>query len=373
MSQLCEQKYCTGCFVCADNCPQNAINRVSNRIGFSYPRIDATKCVDCGICTKHCHILSSVDKQYPMKLYSYKGTDEERLKSSSGAFFPLLAKTLLSKGYHICGVVFSEDFLSAKYVVTRDESTIERMRKSKYIAAELNSVFIEVKDLLDKGEKVLFIGLPCHVAGLLKTVHRNDNLITVDLLCFGMGSPWIYKESLLHFLKKKRHTVSELKLVDFRHKPFLYDSHTVIDIITANEKYTFKAEDFPYYNGYINALVFRESCYSCEYNSFDRISDITIGDTPLGHSDALGESIILLNTVRGCDIVEKLIDNRFKALSEDQVAETKNRFIVRKTPEKYYKIINCKDYKTVEKYLTQKAHTSIFVKKVKKVINRFAH
>ena len=355
MNHLCEQKDCTGCFVCADNCPQNAIIISTNSLGFLFPEIDQKRCVDCGICTQSCHVLSPIKKHVPRFLYSYKGTDEDRLKSSSGAFFPFLARKMLSKGYYICGVVFAEDFLSAKYVVTRADTTIEKMRKSKYLAADLNSVFKDVKKLLDQGEKVLFIGLPCHVAGLLKTVQHKDNLITVDLLCFGVGSPWIYKECLLQFLRKEKIAVSEVELVDFRHKPFLNDSHTVIDIVAAGNKYTFQAKDFPYYNGYVNALLFRESCYSCKYNTFERLSDITIGDA-LGHKDILGESIVFFNTDRGCEIAEEILNRRFGCLSEDQIEETKKRFVKRKVPELYYKISSCANYLKIEKkYLTNKS------------------
>lgn len=356
MNHLCGVDKCTGCFVCASKCPRNAIKSETNNLGFHYPVINTVLCVDCGNCTRHCHVCSPLKKNFPRVLYKYKGLDSERLRSSSGAFFPVLSEYFLKKGYNICGVVFSEDYLSAHYTISKSKSIIDKMRKSKYVEADLGSVYEDINNLLKIDEKVVFFGLPCHVAGLLKFVPPllQQNLLTVDLLCFGNGSPQIYKDCLTSFCKKKGSSLTNLMYVDFRHKPYINESHTIIDIQLGNTTYTLFSQDFPYYYGFVNRLVFRESCYQCEYNSYGRIADLTIGDA-LGVSDALGESVILFNTDKVEFFLRELIeDNDLIEMNEEEVLETKARFLEREKPVLYDRIAECRDYKKLErKYLNK--------------------
>ena len=185
MIHLCEKELCTGCLACFHACPKNAITIEKNNLGFKYPEVNDKKCINCGTCSQVCHVQAPNTKSSPQQVYSYKGKKEDRLKSSSGALFPLLADYFLENDYYICGVIFSDDFLSAKYVITKSKRIIEKMRKSKYVEADLENTYEEVKILLDKGEKVVFFGMPCHISGLLKYTKSNPNLITVDLFCFG--------------------------------------------------------------------------------------------------------------------------------------------------------------------------------------------
>ena len=45
---------CTGCLACVNICSRNAINVVKNDTGFLYPRIDESKCINCGKCEELC-------------------------------------------------------------------------------------------------------------------------------------------------------------------------------------------------------------------------------------------------------------------------------------------------------------------------------
>ena len=328
---------------------------IEGKLGFKYPYIDPEKCVNCGLCDINCPICSKCEKHTPMVVYSYKGTDSERLKSSSGGFFPLIANYFLDKGYYVSGVVFDDDFLTARYVLTCSADEIDAMRKSKYLEPDLNNVFQKIKVLLQSGERVLFVGLPCHVAGLMKYVKNKKNLVTIDLICFGAGSPKIYRESVLSFVHKNKLSIHELTKVDFRHKPFIDEEHTVIDLHFGKDVYTLKDKQFPYYYGFVNQLLLRESCYCCEYNSFDRISDLTIGDA-LGHGDALGESIIMCNTDKGVQIVDSLkINHTFVEMDNKGVEETRGRFVKRSKPTSYVKVSEYKNYNRLERtYLNPK-------------------
>ena len=55
MKFVCDSEKCTGCGLCKNICPRNAIQMVPKETtGHFYPVIDSEKCVDCGLCRKMC-------------------------------------------------------------------------------------------------------------------------------------------------------------------------------------------------------------------------------------------------------------------------------------------------------------------------------
>lgn len=47
-----KKEQCTGCKMCADICPKNAISFVADDQGFWYPKV-SDACVQCGLCVKN--------------------------------------------------------------------------------------------------------------------------------------------------------------------------------------------------------------------------------------------------------------------------------------------------------------------------------
>ena len=47
MIQLKDKSNCCGCTACATICPHDAISMKPDAMGFLYPNIDYTLCVDC--------------------------------------------------------------------------------------------------------------------------------------------------------------------------------------------------------------------------------------------------------------------------------------------------------------------------------------
>lgn len=62
------KKRCTGCGACVWKCPKQCITWNIEELGFRYPVIDMSECVNCGVCENVCPIdkqLSSrQDKEY---------------------------------------------------------------------------------------------------------------------------------------------------------------------------------------------------------------------------------------------------------------------------------------------------------------------
>ena len=72
---------------------------------------------------------------------------------------------------------------------------------SKYVKSNPIGIYSKIEEHLKAKEKVLFIGLPCQVAGLKNYIKRldksfQDNLYTVDLICHGTPSPRLLEQFL---------------------------------------------------------------------------------------------------------------------------------------------------------------------------------
>ena len=44
-SNIIQENLCTGCMACNNICPKKAINIETGKDGFSYPKIDKSKCI----------------------------------------------------------------------------------------------------------------------------------------------------------------------------------------------------------------------------------------------------------------------------------------------------------------------------------------
>lgn len=75
--------------------------------GFLYPIIDTVTCIDCNLCKKVCPMLNPSVTKEPLLVFATKNKNEEqRLRSSSGGTFILLAELIIE---HV-GVVFGARF-----------------------------------------------------------------------------------------------------------------------------------------------------------------------------------------------------------------------------------------------------------------------
>ena len=51
--KICDLEKCTGCRLCADVCPVNAITFKKDEKGFIFPQINDS-CIKCNLCKKNC-------------------------------------------------------------------------------------------------------------------------------------------------------------------------------------------------------------------------------------------------------------------------------------------------------------------------------
>ena len=130
MQEIVEKNKCCGCHACFDICPKDAISMKEDEKGFKYPYIDQDKCIDCGLCKKVCPVLNvKKEKKKDIKAYAcYNKKLNERLESSSGGIFILLAKEILKRKGVVFGAAFDEQF-NVKHIYVEKEKELKKLMK----------------------------------------------------------------------------------------------------------------------------------------------------------------------------------------------------------------------------------------------------
>ena len=304
---------CVGCFACRNICPKNAIERKPDKEGFLYPVVNTELCVDCGACLNVCPALAEQDNRDNRIECYYGASKDEGLvaKSSSGGAFSVLAERKLEGNGIVYGAIFDKDTKSIVYSDT-DCSSMDAIRKSKYVASDTRDVFHSVKEHLKKGRKVLFCGLPCHVDGLrlyLAKATNTENLITVDFICGGTASPEFFKIHLNNLESKFGGHVSN---VDFRAKLYGWKTHSIKITFDNGKEYKNEAMYDLFFKGYFEKTYQRDSCYKCKYR-LHHYADLTIADYWGGLlrniQNDKGLSMVIANTDKGRLFLNQVFDD----------------------------------------------------------------
>ena len=109
--ELIKDSTCTGCMACLNVCPVGAISMQEDERGFYKPKINLSKCIDCGLCDKTCPILNeNILNNISPELYALWANEKIRLLSSSGGAFTLFAEEIINRGGVVFGAAWSKDF-----------------------------------------------------------------------------------------------------------------------------------------------------------------------------------------------------------------------------------------------------------------------
>ncbi|MGN0561786.1 MAG: Coenzyme F420 hydrogenase/dehydrogenase, beta subunit C-terminal domain [Candidatus Fimenecus sp.] len=290
---------CCGCSACVQACPTACLHMRKTEEGFLYPSADFEKCINCGLCEKVCpleHFPLQTDKQ---QCFAAIHNSSETLRaSSSGGVFYALAENILAQGGAVFGAALDDDRV-LRHTFVNDIADLPKLMGSKYIQSEMQDSFAQVRDLLQKGTVVLFVGTPCQVAGLRLYLQKAyENLYTVDLLCHGVPSDKMF-QAYVDFLEKKHG--GRLTDIRFRDKEKNGWSITLRYDIEKNGKtkrHYVPAGLSPYFFAFLRGKILRESCYRCPYTKTARPGDLTLADF-WGVEKVLPD----LQTSQGCSAV----------------------------------------------------------------------
>ena len=329
MINITDNGQCCGCTACANVCAHGAITMEPDALGFLYPKVDESKCVDCGLCDKVCAFNDNYDKSLNLptpSVYGARHKDiDEVMKSRSGAAFVAISDYILERGGVVYGVGYKEHFhVAHKRATTKEER--DEFRGSKYVQSDLTGIFKQVKEDLKNGLTVLFSGTGCQCAGLNAYIGKKlrENLILVDIVCHSVPGPHLWRD-YLNWLEQKH--CSSIVSFNFRNKT-MYGWKAQVETFSMNNGEEHSSKLFT--KLFQSCLIMRPSCSKCHFCNTTRPSDITLADFwdrgnnfPDVNKDNKGESLLLINTEKGREIFDAVKDKlNFFPTTSDKVMQT---------------------------------------------------
>ncbi len=376
MIDTIKQIDCTGCKMCKDVCPVNAIAYETDREGFWYPWVDYDKCIKCGKCVKTCPSLSDCHNpsaQEPKVYAAWALSDEVRLKSTSGGVFYILAEAMLGRGGTIAACKYTDDYKAAYHTIGDTVEDLEAFKGSKYFQSDTEGIYKRVKEELKNGRQVLFCGAPCQVAGLNRFIGTdNPDLITADFICRGINSPMVFKK---YVDQCEKHHGSPVKKVHLKNKNKGWMRlGTYMEFQNGKTYYRDRITD-PWVNGYVRGDLFmRLCCGECKYKERIRVTDISIGDFwgLKGTADDLfkGISVILVNTEKGAEYLESVKNKLFIEEHSYDEASKGNGCLLNSVKmgahrQEFFDRINTTEFENLVWSLLGETKKSIFIKELK--------
>ena len=185
MMTVCDKDMCNGCMACVEKCHMNAIAIEKNTRAYN-AIIDGTKCVSCKVCFAVCpRNKKEMLFKKPLKWCQGWADSNTREKSSSGGAATAILAAFVKKNGYVCSCLFRDgQFI---FELSNEITTVKKFTGSKYVKSNPAGIYDRIQNILKEGKRVLFLGLPCQVAGLKNFIRMDlqKNLYTVDLICHG--------------------------------------------------------------------------------------------------------------------------------------------------------------------------------------------
>lgn len=325
-----DRERCCGCGACVYACPKHCLAFDTDNRGFRIVKAtDKEGCISCGKCSRVCQIklqqkvkASSLNKEAPIlsknaslflsRHYAQIKDRSILFDSSSGGMLTAIATAVIDDGGVVWGIEMCADGTAA-FCCADNKQTLARIRGSKYVEVSTPIPFEAIKQQLTKGMTVMFSGVPCQVKAVHQCLGDNPNLILIDLLCYGVQSPKVFKKYLSEINPKSK----DIERISFRHKKPSWENYGIKIDFRDGTSYQRSRWSDPYLLSYAKSLYNRDCCSQCRAKEFPRKSDITLGDfwqidtirkLPHGLKIKDGLSVVICNTVRGKELIWQLAD-----------------------------------------------------------------
>lgn len=265
---VCDENKCMGCQACIEKCPVGAISIIDNLMSYNAV-INPSCCIECGLCTKVCSNVTPLRMQEPKVWYQGWSNDQNiRLCSASGGVASSIMRAFVKTKGYVCSCTYKDG--EFEFIMAESEEEIARFSGSKYVKSNPHLAYKAIKQKILKENNVLFVGLPCQVAGVKQFLGEklSKNLYTIDLICHGTPSPKL----LSKYLQEHSLEIHDLENIKFRIKQGDPTSNYFTRIEEAGiiDKYSYS---------FLKSINYTENCYSCQFAKTERVSDLTLGDS----------------------------------------------------------------------------------------------
>lgn len=278
--------------------------------------------------------------------------DEERLESSSGAIFPLIAKKIIQEGGVVYGAAFSENF-EVEHIRVDNLDSLPRLYGSKYVFSNCR-IYPEVREDLEKGKTVLFTGTPCQVGGLINFLKKDyENLYLIDNICHGAPSAKLWEQYL-----RERTEGKAISSITFRDKSKGWQHYRLVIKYKDGSEYNIDHDADLYMRGFIDNITLRDACFHCRFKGVEnRQSDLTLGDLwgvweflPEMFDDK-GTSLLFVNSDKGKQLLDEIRKDIIISAVDKQKAIECNASAVRPSKPGFFHARFLKNYKNSEKLI----------------------
>ena len=335
---------CYGCGVCASVCPKKIISIRVNKRGFYVPRLDAEKCIHCGLCLDVCaytHERIAMDSSVMKSWAAWSNDNVVRRKCSSGGIAFEIGRQLINKGYKVVCCRYNIEKQRAEHYMATTEKDLVQSVGSKYIQSYTLSAF----RCINRGEKYLITGTPCQIDSFRRMIRKyqvEDNFILLDFFCHAVPSVFAW-EAYLRMVKRK---IGKITYVSWRNK-YHYGWHDSwimgidgggavncddmsFDELMAERSCLWqsrKSQGDVFYQLFLGDFCPNKACvHDCKYKYCHSSADIRIGDLwgKTYEDNQSGVSAVVAFTEKGCETIGKLkgitlISHPFETVAEGQM------------------------------------------------------
>lgn len=281
-----EKKDCCGCGVCSNVCPKEAIEMKMDSFGALYPVINLDICIGCNLCSNSCSFSKSDLKKKIIKAYAVANNNNEQLRvSSSGGVFSAVASYFLDSGDAVCGAIIDLEKEEKKihHCIITEKESLKQLQGSKYGQSFSGNIYDECRELLKKGKRILFTGTPCQVNAFKHLFKKYESRIfTLDLICHGVPGNGLFDEYIRFIENLEKYRIIKFVFRDKKYGWGCNGEYTIRARSNTNGLDDIYKEISPmsssYYRYFFFGDSYRDSCYSCQFASNERVGDITIGD-----------------------------------------------------------------------------------------------
>lgn len=310
MNNVSQIKDCYGCGVCSIVCAKKLISIEQDSNGFYVPHIKhLDQCTDCGLCTKVCayshdNVLS--DKTSSPQGYAAWSNDASvRNTCSSGGVGFEIGRTLLNKGYKLCGVRYDAPTNKALHYIASTLKEWEPSMGSKYIQSYTPDAF----KAINRKERFLVTGTPCQIDSFrryLRTFKAEDNFVLMDFFCHGVPSKLVWDKYLTETEKK----IGKVSSASWRNKEHGWHDSWVMTLQgdkPETRHVSSRSQGDAFYLLFLGNQCLGKACYAhCKYKGVSSAADIRIGDLwgQAYQDNKEGVSALIGLTERGQQVIE---------------------------------------------------------------------